>query len=243
MLQLTPRLFVCPTNDAIYCTGKDNQFNLAILSEYAPLQRSERCQHSTHTNSRPFLHCGKRTCALFWPCGGSRLFSCWRGRRSEVPRIQFALAVMSPSKVCPQRFRDGQMRPPVPSAALSLIFAAPSASGYARAPAHANNVTLVRACVMDRYLSSSSSAPESGNEDSTEAAACSSLSNSQSYALGKRRADTQDDPPRSSDKRRKPGDCSPEWEVNFLVVYDKKSDTCTCLKCNKKIETVKKYAL
>ena len=35
----------------------------------------------------------------------------------------------------------------------------------------------------------------------------------------------------------------PEWEVNFLVVYDKKSDTCTCLKCDRKIETVKKYTL
>ena len=45
-------------------------------------------------------------------------------------------------------------------------------------------------------------------------------------------------------KRRKEGDCMRlwhrEWEVNFLVVYDKRSDTCTCYK---KIETVKKYTL
>jgi hypothetical protein len=100
---------------------------------------------------------------------------------------------------------------------------------------------------MDRYLSSSaasSSVPESSNEDSTKT--CSSRSNPQSSALGKRRADRQEEP--SSDKRRKAaGDCRrlwhPEWEVNYLVLYDKKSDTCTCLKCNKKIETVKKYAL
>ena len=31
--------------------------------------------------------------------------------------------------------------------------------------------------------------------------------------------------------------------MKFLVTYDKKTDTCTCLKCNKKIETVKKYTL
>ena len=43
MLQLTPRLFVRPTNDTIHCTGNDNQFNLAVFSEYAPLQRSEHC--------------------------------------------------------------------------------------------------------------------------------------------------------------------------------------------------------
>ena len=85
MLQLTPRLFVRPTNDTIYFTGSDNQFNLAVFSEYAPLQRSERCQHSTHTNSRPFFTLRKRACALFLPRGGSRHFSRWRGRRrSEV---------------------------------------------------------------------------------------------------------------------------------------------------------------
>ena len=94
MLQLTPRLFVHPANDTIYFTGNDNQFNLAVFSEYAPLQRSERCQHSTHTNSWPFFTLRKRTCALFLPRGGSRR---WRGRRrSEV------LAIMSPSKVFPQ---------------------------------------------------------------------------------------------------------------------------------------------
>lgn len=47
--------------------------------------------------------------------------------------------------------------------------------------------------------------------------------------------------------RQATGDCRrlwhPEWEVNFLVVYDTKNDSCTCLKCNKKIETVKKYTL
>ena len=31
-----------------------------------------------------------------------------------------------------------------------------------------------------------------------------------------------------------------EWEVHYLVMYDKKADTCICLKCNKKIDTVKK---
>ena len=99
---------------------------------------------------------------------------------------------------------------------------------------------------MDRYLSSSSTAsssvPESSNEESTEA--CSSRSNSQSSAPSKRRADPHEELP---SKRRKAGDCRrlwhPDWEVNFLVIYDNKSDTCTCLKCNKKIETVKKYAL
>ena len=40
---------------SIYFTGNDNQFNLAVCSEYVPLQGSERCQHSTHTNSRPFF--------------------------------------------------------------------------------------------------------------------------------------------------------------------------------------------
>ena len=65
-----------------------------FFSEYAPLQRYERCQHST---SRPFLLCGKRACALFPPRGGSRLFSRWRGRRHLD-----ALAIMSLSKVCQQ---------------------------------------------------------------------------------------------------------------------------------------------
>ena len=99
---------------------------------------------------------------------------------------------------------------------------------------------------LERYLSSLTTVslpPESSNDDSTEAAACSS--NSQSRTLGKRRANTHEES--HSEKRRKPGDCRrlwhPEWEVNFLVVYDKKNDTCTCLKCNNKIETVKKYAL
>ena len=69
MLQLTPRLFVRPANDTIYFTGNDNQFDLAVFS---PLQRSERCQHSTHTNSRPFFTLRKRACALFLPRGGSR---------------------------------------------------------------------------------------------------------------------------------------------------------------------------
>ena len=48
MLQLTPLLFVRPANDTIYFTGNDNQFNLAVFSEYAPLQRFERCQHSIY---------------------------------------------------------------------------------------------------------------------------------------------------------------------------------------------------
>lgn len=35
----------------------------------------------------------------------------------------------------------------------------------------------------------------------------------------------------------------PEWEVKFLVSYDRKNDTCTYLQCDKKIGTVKKYTL
>ena len=99
MLQLTPQLFVCPTNDAIYCTGEDNQFNLAILSQYAPLQKSERCQHSTHTNSRPFLLCGKHACALF-----CHVVEVLVGEEDVLKfcEFNFVLAIMSPSKVCPQ---------------------------------------------------------------------------------------------------------------------------------------------
>ena len=48
-------------------------------------------------------------------------------------------------------------------------------------------------------------------------------------------------------KRRKPGDCRrlwhPEWETTYLVLYDSKKDTCRCLKCNSRIDTVKKYNL
>ena len=31
-----------------------------------------------------------------------------------------------------------------------------------------------------------------------------------------------------------------EWETAYLVSYDKKTDTCMCLKCNKKIDSIKK---
>ena len=46
---------------------------------------------------------------------------------------------------------------------------------------------------------------------------------------------------------RKPGDCRrlwhSEWGTVYLVLYDDKSDKCVCLKCNKTLETVKKYSL
>ena len=84
-IALTSRLFVRPTNDIIYCTF-DNQFNRAVFSEYAPLQRSDHCQHSTHTNFGHFSLCGKRAYALFLPRVGSRHFFPFerRRRRSEV---------------------------------------------------------------------------------------------------------------------------------------------------------------
>ena len=51
----------------------------------------------------------------------------------------------------------------------------------------------------------------------------------------------------SSSTKQDVGDCRrlwhPEWGVNYLVAYDTKTDTCTCLKCNKKIDTIKKYSL
>ena len=46
-------------------------------------------------------------------------------------------------------------------------------------------------------------------------------------------------------RHRKPGDCRrlwhSEWETAYLVRYDDKSNKCVCLKCNKTLETVKKY--
>ena len=54
---------------------------------------------------------------------------------------------------------------------------------------------------------------------------------------------SSDDCAYSGHKRHKAGDCRhlwhTEWEVTYLVVYDKKADTCT----NKKIDTVQKYSL
>ena len=48
-------------------------------------------------------------------------------------------------------------------------------------------------------------------------------------------------------KTRKFGDCKrvfhEEWELDYLVTYDSKSATCTCLKCDKTLDTVKKYTL
>ena len=34
-----------------------------------------------------------------------------------------------------------------------------------------------------------------------------------------------------------------EWETVYLVRYDDKGNKCVCLKCNKTLETVKKYTL
>ena len=77
MLQLTPRLFVRPTNDklTIYFTGSDNQFNLAVFSEYAPLQRSERCPHSSrHFYSAESAHAHYRIIHEIETLCGGRLF-------------------------------------------------------------------------------------------------------------------------------------------------------------------------
>ena len=102
---------------------------------------------------------------------------------------------------------------------------------------------------MDRYLCSSSSVPESSN-DSYEDALCSlpTPTTPESSFLGKRPAGTQVENSNARGSKRsepKEGDyrrlLHTEWEVNFLVVYNKKSDTC--LKCNKKIESVKIYTL
>ena len=106
----------------------------------------------------------------------------------------------------------------------------------------------VAACeylTMDRLLSS--------QQDSDSAGQCSSASERR----GKRSASQLESPGCSTSngsesvallssgsklKRRKSkGDCRrlwhPEWEITYLVVYDKKTETCTCLKCNKKIDT------
>ena len=81
VLQLTSQLFVRPANDTIYY----NQFNRAVFfSEYVLLQRFKLCQHSTHTNSRPFPK--TRMCIISTTCVGSHLFFPLgrRTRRSEV---------------------------------------------------------------------------------------------------------------------------------------------------------------
>ena len=48
-------------------------------------------------------------------------------------------------------------------------------------------------------------------------------------------------------KTNKFDDCKPvfheQWELDSLVTYDSKSDACTCLKCHKTFDTVKKYTL
>ena len=97
-LSMLPRLFLfipqtTPSTERVTTISLIEPF----FSEHAMLQRSERCHHSTHTNSRSFLLRGKRayatTCHLFFSLES-------RGRgRSEV---SFALAIMSPNKVYPQ---------------------------------------------------------------------------------------------------------------------------------------------
>ena len=48
-------------------------------------------------------------------------------------------------------------------------------------------------------------------------------------------------------RTKRQGDCkrcwNSRWELKYLVMYDVKIDTCTCLKCMPTIETVKKYSL
>ena len=48
-------------------------------------------------------------------------------------------------------------------------------------------------------------------------------------------------------KGRMVGDCKcmwhREWELDYLVTYNTKIDTCICLKCNSTLDTVKKYTL
>ena len=95
MLQLTSRLFLRPTNDT--CTGNDNQFIEPFFLNMLLLQRSD---HSTHTNSWPFLLCGKRTCALFLP--RDRSLSVGEEDVLKFREFKFALTIMSPSKVFPQ---------------------------------------------------------------------------------------------------------------------------------------------
>ena len=89
-------LSVCPCfNSPLDClfvpqtissTARVTTINRAVFSEYAPLQRSDRCQHNTHTNVSHFSLCGKRACALFLPRVGSRHFFPLerRRRRSEI---------------------------------------------------------------------------------------------------------------------------------------------------------------
>ena len=93
---------------------------------------------------------------------------------------------------------------------------------------------------MDNYPSSSNASSSTGAGSSSD-----DVSNcAPSTSSGRKRSSSTGEPQR---KRIRSGDCRrlwhPEWEVNYLVEYDKKSDTCTCLKCDKKIETVKKYSL
>ena len=93
---------------------------------------------------------------------------------------------------------------------------------------------------MPSCSSVASTAP-SASESSSES---SSRGSQQQYALPvplsyKRRKETG--------KTRKFGDCKrvfhKEWELDYLVTYDSKSDACTCLKCHKTLDTVKKYTL
>ena len=48
----------------------------------------------------------------------------------------------------------------------------------------------------------------------------------------------------ASGKGRKVGDYKrmwhKEWELDYIVTYDAKTDTCICLKCNATLDTVKK---
>ena len=95
---------------------------------------------------------------------------------------------------------------------------------------------------MQRFLKKRPASQLDPDTSSSESGA--SAVTSATSSKGDRRRDSE---AATSNKRRKSGDCRrlwhSEWETTYLVSYDSKTDTCTCLKCNNRIDTVKKYNL
>ena len=112
---------------------------------------------------------------------------------------------------------------------------------------------------MERFVQRESSV--SGGDTETTMPSCSSVastapsaseSSSESSSRGSQQQSALPLPlsykrRKETGKTRKFGDCKrvfhEEWELDYLVTYDSKSDACTCLKCHKTLDTVKKYTL
>ena len=100
---------------------------------------------------------------------------------------------------------------------------------------------------MEPFLQCESSTTSCGDSKSTIPSCSSVTTYPHSESSSSSQGLWQQSAPPECKRARKFGDCKrvfhKKWELDYLVTYDSKSDTCTCLKCKKTLDTVKKYIL